>query len=152
MTTSAGGSGAVGADRALAMATYGMLIAAPFTLGLLAMLAIVIAYIRRGRAEPVAKSHFERQIRSFWLDVIVLAIGFICGWGALGAGIGAALAASGIPMPGNWSPAPIGIGAIVLGLIWLGTWGLGLGGFFIGSIFGAMRLASGRPAGKSRGR
>lgn len=148
MTSSSYG-GAGGADRALALATYGMLIAAPFTLGLLAMLAIVIAYTRRGRAEPVARSHFERQIRSFWMDVIVLAIGFICGWGALGAGIGAALAASGFPMPGNWSPAPIGLGAIVLGLIWLGTWGLGLGGLVVGSIFGAMRLASGRPAGKT---
>jgi uncharacterized membrane protein len=137
-----------GADRALALATYGMLIAAPFTLGLLALLAIIIAYLRRGGAEPLARGHYERQIRSFWMDLIVLAIGFICGWGALGAGIGAALAASGLPV-GNWNPVHIGVGAIVLALIWLGTWALGLGGLVLGSIFGAMRLASGRPAGKT---
>jgi uncharacterized membrane protein len=148
MTTSEA-DGAGGADRALALATYGMLIAAPLTFGSLGFLAIAIAYIRRGRAEPLARGHFERQIRSFWMDLIVVAIGFICGWGALGAGLGALLVAWGFPLPGNWSPVPFGLGAFVLGVIWAVTWGLGLGGLVLGSIFGAMRLASGRPAGKT---
>ena len=60
MTTSEA-DGAGGADRALALATYGMLIAAPLTFGSLGFLAIAIAYIRRGRAEPLARGHFERQ-------------------------------------------------------------------------------------------
>jgi uncharacterized membrane protein len=138
------------ADRLLALVSYGFLIAAPFTLGALAVLAILIAYIRRGRAEPLAKSHFERQIRTFWMDLIVVAIGFICGWGALGAGIGAALVAAGFPLPGNWSAGPIGAGALALAAIWLFAWSMGLGGLVLGSIRGAVRLASGRPAGKTR--
>ena len=138
-------------DRLLALCTYGMLIAAPFTLGTLAILAILIAYVRRGGAEPLARGHYDRQIRTFWMDLIVLGLGLICGWGALGAGLGAALVAAGLPLPGNWSAVHIGFGAIALGAIWLVLWAMGLGGLTLGSIFGAMRLASGRPAGKTRG-
>jgi uncharacterized membrane protein len=144
------GSRSGSADRLVALVVYGLLIAAPFTLGALAVLAMLIAYVWRGRAEPLAKSHFERQIRSFWMDLIVLVIGFICGWGALGAGIGAALVAAGFPLPGNWSAGPIGAGALVLAAIWLFAWAMGLGGLVLGSILGAMRLASGQPARKTR--
>jgi hypothetical protein len=136
----------------LALSTYGMLIAAPFTLGLLAVLAILIAYLRRGRAEPLAAGHYQYQIKSFWMDLIIVAIGFICGWGALAAGFGAVLEAVGVRLPGNASADHIGIGAIVLGLIWLFAWAWGLGGLILGSVFGALRLASGRPAAKTQAR
>ena len=138
-------------DRLAAMINYGLMAAAPFTLGVLAIVALLVAYLRRGRADPISRSHYEQQIRNFWTDLMVLGIGFICGWGALAAGVGAALEAMGVPLPGYYSAVHIGVGAFVLGGLWLLFWAWGFFGLVFGSITGAMRLASGRPASKTRG-
>jgi uncharacterized membrane protein len=137
-------------ERLAAMTTYVMLIVAPFTLGALAILAILIAYARRGKAEPLARSHFDHQIRSFWADLIIVVVGFICGWGAIVAGIGAIVGDFGVKLPAHADASHVGLGAIALALIWLLLWLWGIGGLVLGSVFGALRLASGRPAGKTR--
>ena len=144
------------AERLAALINYGLLIVAPFTLGSLGLLAMCIAYLRRGSADPIARSHFDFQIRRYWMDLLLVGLGFVCASGALAAGFGAAIeggmAAFGVRLPVHYDPVHIGIGAIFLLVLWLGLWAFGFVGLLLGSLFGALRLASGLPAGKTRGR
>jgi uncharacterized membrane protein len=142
------------AERLAALVNYGLLIAAPFTLNSLGLLAMFIAYTRRGSADPVARSHFDFQIRRYWMDLLLVALGFVCAAGALAAGFGAAIeggmAAFGVGLPVHYDAVHIGLGAVVLLVLWAVLWAIGLLGLLFGSIYGALRLASGRPAGKRR--
>ncbi len=144
------------AERLAALVNYGLLIVAPFTLNSLGLLAMLIAYLRRGSADPVARSHFDFQIRRYWMDLVLVGLGFICASGALAAGFGAAIegsmAAFGVRLPMHYDAVHIGLGAVVLLILWLALWAMGFLGLMLGSIFGAVRLASGLPAGKAHGR
>ena len=140
-------------ERLVAMANYGLMIAAPFTLNTLGFVAVGIGYARRGHADPITRSHYDHQIRSFWMDLLMVGLGFVCGSGALAAGFGAVLEdflqSAGVKLPWSYDPVHIGIGAIGLLVAWALCWAIGLGGLLIGSIIGALRLASGLPAGKA---
>jgi uncharacterized membrane protein len=141
------------AERLAALVNYGLLIVAPFTLNSLGLLAMFIAYTRRGSADPVARSHFDFQIRRYWTDLLLVALGFVCAAGAiaagLGAGIGGALSAFGVGVAGG-DVVHVGVIGIVLLVLWGLFWAMGLLGLLFGSLFGALRLASGRPAGRTR--
>ena len=139
-------------ERVLALGCYGLLIAAPFTLGLLAFLAVLIAYWRRGAADAFVRSHYQRQIRSFWIDLIVVALGVACAVGALATGVGAVL--FGLSEPTTTTPGtlPATLGAVALALVCGALLLRGVGGLVVGSALGAIRLASGRPARKTRRR
>ncbi len=142
------------AERLAALINYGLLIVAPFTLNSLGLVAISIAYARRRGADPVTRSHYDFQIRRYWMDLVLVGLGFICGSGALAAGFGAGIesvmADAGVRLPVHYDPVHIGLGAIGLLVAWLILWAMGLLGLFFGSIFGALRLVSGRPMGKTR--
>jgi uncharacterized membrane protein len=136
-----------------AMTSYALMILAPFTLNALGLLAVAIGYARRGRADPVTRTHYDHQIRRFWLDLLMVGLGFVCGSGALAAGFGAllegALLEMGVKLPWRYDPVHIGIGAIGLLLAWILLWAWGLLGLLVGSIIGAARLAQGLPAGRT---
>ena len=132
-------------DRVVAMACYGMMIAAPFTVGVLGLIGVGVGYLWRRGAEPLERSHFDWMIRSFWMDLILVGLGLVCASGAFAAGIGAVFAS----FSRDGAAVHIGIGAIVLAVLWGLLWLWGIGGLWLGSVLGAMRLASGRPAGKS---
>ena len=142
------------AERLAALVNYGLLIIAPFTLGVLGLAAVMVAYARRGHADPVTRTHYDFQIRRYWMDLVLVGLGFICGSGALAAGFGAAIeggmAAMGVRFPVHYDAVHIGAGAIFLLVAWLVLWAMGLLGLLFGSLFGALRLASGRPMGKTR--
>ena len=142
------------AERLAALVNYGLLIAAPFTLNSLGLLAMAVAYARRGSADPVARSHFDSQIRRYWMDLLLVALGLVCAAGALGAGFGAVIeggmAAFGVGLPARSDAVHIGLGAVVLLALWGILWAVGLLGLLFGSIHGALRLASGLPAGRRR--
>jgi len=144
------------AERLAVLVNYGMLIVAPFTLNALGLVAISIAYARRGGADPVTRSHYDFQIRRYWMDLLLVGLGFVCGLGALAAGFGAGIegmmASMGVQLPVHYDAVHIGLGAIGLLAAWLILWAMGLLGLFFGSIFGALRLASGLPMGKTRTR
>ena len=140
------------AERMTAMAGYALMIVAPFTLNTLGLLAVAIGHARRGYADPITRTHYDRQIRGFWLHTMMVGLGFICGSGALAAGFGAlfagALLEMGVRLPWHYDPVHIGVGAIGLLLAWLLLWAWGLIGLMIGSLIGALRLAQGLPAGR----
>ncbi len=142
------------AERLTALVNYVLLFIAPFTLGALGLAAIGVAYARRGYADPVTRTHYDFQIRRYWMDLVLVGLGFICGAGALAAGFGAAIeegmAAMGVRIPVHYDAVHIGAGAIFLLVAWLVLWAIGLIGLLLGSIYGAVRLASGQPMGKTR--
>ncbi len=142
------------AERLAALTSYALLMAAPFTFNLLGLLAVAIGYARRKHADPLTRSHYDYQIRRFWMDLMLVGLGFICGSGALAAGFGAVLEGVlqglGVRLPWHYDAVHIGAGAIGLFIIWLLLWAWGLVGLLIGSVIGAMRLAAGLPAGRTR--
>jgi uncharacterized membrane protein len=137
------------AERAVAMINYGLFIAAPFTLGALALGAVLVAYARKGRADPVTKSHYERQIRAFWIDLVQVVLGFVCGWAAVAGGIGTLFAATGVGRA-SLNEGRLEIWTLVFAVLWAILWLKGFGGLMLGSLIGAYRLASGQPARKTR--
>ena len=138
------------AGRLTALVSYGLLIVAPFTLGTLALAAMAIAYLRRKQAGPLARSHFDYQIRSFWTDISLVGLGALCGWAALGTGLGTLAGAIGINLPQGMSAGGLGWTAIGLGLAWLVLWLWGFVGLLLGSVHGSIKLAAGLPMGKTR--
>jgi uncharacterized membrane protein len=140
------------AERMAAMTGYALMIVAPFTLNTLGLAAVAIGYARRDYADRITRTHYDRQIRSFWLHLMMVGLGFICGSGALAAGFGALLAGAllelGVRLPWHYDPVHIGVGAIGLLVAWLLLWVWGLLGLMIGSLIGAARLAQGLPAGR----
>ena len=143
------------AERLAALINYGLLVVAPFTLNSLGLLAMTIAHSRRGSADPVAKSHFDFQIRRYWMDLVLVGLGFAFAGGALAAGFGAVIesgmSAFGVALPVHYNAGHVGAGAVILLVLWILTWAFGLLGLLFSSIYGALRLVSGLPVGKTRG-
>lgn len=73
-------------DRNLAFVTYALLFASPFVFGLTALIAVVIAYVRKPEAEPVVASHYRHQIFAFWIAFflsVLAAVGLMVAVGFL---------------------------------------------------------------------
>jgi uncharacterized membrane protein len=140
--------GPIAADRSLAFLAYGLFFFATFTFGLLALVAVVIAFVRRASQDPVARSHFRSQIRGFWIDLVLIVTGAVAGYLALAGGLGALIGLSGARLPGGVSTATVGWTALALGAVWAVLWIWGFLNLIVGSLFGAARLASGRPMGQ----
>lgn len=63
-------------DTTLAMAVYVLYFIAYFT-GISAIIGVIIAHVQYGNADPLLKSHYQFQIRTFWIGLLYLAIGTI---------------------------------------------------------------------------
>lgn len=73
-------------DRNLAFVVYGLLFLSPFLWGFTGVIGVVIAYVRRSEAAAILRSHFEFQIRTFWIAAAILilaVISFLFGVGYL---------------------------------------------------------------------
>ena len=136
--------------RAGALANYVLMFLATFTVGLLSPLALVIAYWRRGGADPIARSHYDHQIAEFWKDILLIVAGGVCGFMALAGGIGTLVGIGGFRLPGGMTFMQTGTATLALAAIWAVLWIWGFLNLIIGSALGFMRLASGKPAGKTR--
>lgn len=55
----------------LAMIAYGLLFASIFFAGAPALIAVVIAYSQRQEANPRVRSHYDFQIRIFWVAFVL---------------------------------------------------------------------------------
>ena len=147
-------------DRSLTFVVYALLFVAPFVAWLTALVAVVIAYVRRGMASPLERTHYAFQIRIFWVMIVLVALGVV----AFASGIGIVLydlfqsATNSGQGWDAWQVAsvdekdmhfhPISIVLVVVGvLIWLGAglWTI------IASIVGMARLAGEAPMGRLRG-
>lgn len=142
-------------DRTLAFVVYAMHFVSPFVFGLTSLIGVVIAYVRKADAEPLVRSHYRFQIRSFWIGfglAMVAAIGLMTGVGLLFWKLLAAVLAD-MPTDG-WSavsqeldvsfPVAAFVSLIVAGCAWLATaaW------MILSSVIGAVRLSSARCIGR----
>ena len=122
MSDRAWNSAEADSGRPIASAVYALYTVAPFTLGLLTLLGAFLAYRAKGEARGVVRAHLDRQTRLFWM-VLVLAVPVLL------------LRVVGVIPVLGW---PFDALAWVLGgliSIWL----------VLSSVFGFLRLQSGRP-------
>jgi uncharacterized membrane protein len=61
-------------DNVLAIAVYVLYGVGYFT-GISALIGVIIAYMKVDDADPVLRSHYRFQIRTFWIGLAYLAIG-----------------------------------------------------------------------------
>jgi uncharacterized membrane protein len=81
-----------GLDRNLALVNYGLLFASVFFAGVPALIAVVIAYAQRDQAANPIRSHYNFQIRIFWIAFAVTLIGAACLVAAMVMGVGELIA------------------------------------------------------------
>jgi uncharacterized membrane protein len=62
-------------DNALALVVYVLYCVGHFTV-ISALIGVIIAHIKVHDTDPVLRSHYQFQIRTFWIGLLYLAIGF----------------------------------------------------------------------------
>jgi uncharacterized membrane protein len=63
------------ADHTLAVVVYLLYCGGYFT-GISALIGVIIAHLKVDDTDPVLRSHYRFQIRTFWIGLLYLAIGF----------------------------------------------------------------------------
>ena len=82
------GPRATDASMNLAMLGYGLLFLSVFFAGLTALVAVVIAYSQREAAPRRIRSHFNFQIRMFWVALLLTLGAAACASAGIVAGLG----------------------------------------------------------------
>ncbi len=63
-------------DYGLALAVYILYLLGFFT-GLTAVIGVIIASMQGDRADPVSRTHFRFQIRTFWIGLLFVVVGVV---------------------------------------------------------------------------
>jgi uncharacterized membrane protein len=63
-------------DTQLALIVYILYFVGYFT-GFTALVGVIIAHVQVGEADPLLRSHYQFQIRTFWVGVLYIAIGVL---------------------------------------------------------------------------
>jgi uncharacterized membrane protein len=61
-------------DNSLAIIVYALYCGGYFT-GISALIGVIIAHVKVDDTDPVLRSHYQFQIRTFWIGLLYLAIG-----------------------------------------------------------------------------
>jgi uncharacterized membrane protein len=48
-----------------------------FLTGMTVLVGVVIAYLQRDRTDGISQSHFQFQIRTFWIGLLYVCVGFL---------------------------------------------------------------------------
>ena len=138
-------------DRGAALLVYVIMFVSPFMVGAPMLLASSIALMRKGSADPISRSHFEYQLSTMGKDALLEALGAVCLWLAAFGGIATLAGEAPIHlMPTGFDPERMGLVSLGLLLVWLICWAWAALSLFLTPAFGALRLASGRPALRAR--
>ncbi len=145
-------------DRNLGFLIYGLLFLSPFLWAFTGVIGVVIAYVRRAEADALMRTHFQFQIRTFWIGVAIMALSLVClliGLGFLFNGLFAAATHEGAGWDA-WEAAGIGADEVVLRsetfMAFLAAVVLAVIGAlwqFAASLFGLARLAGKQPIGRA---
>jgi uncharacterized membrane protein len=63
-------------DTGLAFIVY-LLYFAGYLTGITKIIGVIIAHLQSGSPDPVARSHFQFQIRTFWIGLLYLIVGAV---------------------------------------------------------------------------
>ncbi len=76
----------IGETESIAKAklVYWLYLAGLVTVCLTSMAGVVIAYIYRSTSSPLATSHFDFQIRTFWTGFLMLLVGYVLSFVLIG--------------------------------------------------------------------
>jgi uncharacterized membrane protein len=74
MTLSSEAQRPIVSDNALAVIVYVLYCAGYFT-AISALVGVIIAHVKVHDADPVLRSHYQFQVRTFWIGLLYLAIG-----------------------------------------------------------------------------
>lgn len=142
------------ADHTTAMVNYALLFASVFFAGVPALIAVVLAYAQRDRADAFLRSHFDFQIRIFWIALAVAVVACVCGIAGVVMAICEALQ-YGVTGWDAWegfdpdfSEITVSAGLIITLVASVALWVLSALWLLATSAFGFIRLASDRRIGQ----
>src|SRR5262245_2164260 len=70
-------------DRQLALIVYILYLAAYIT-GITALIGVIIAHVKAVGADPLLRTHYTFQIRTFWIGLLYLFIGMVLAFVVVG--------------------------------------------------------------------
>lgn len=71
-------------SRGVALLVYVLLLGGIFFMMTSSLIAVVIAYIYRDDAPPWLQSHFQLQVRTFWISFLYLGLALLTWWFLIG--------------------------------------------------------------------
>lgn len=144
-------------DRNLAFLVYALLFIAPFVFGFTGLVGVVISYVRRPDADALVRSHYNFQIRVFWISVVLAILGavaFIFGLGVVINDLIQAVTHNGQGWDA-WSVASVeesdfefNAASVIGFILWMVITAVASLWLMAASIFGVARLAGGAPIGR----
>ena len=66
----------IASDNTLAIVVY-LLYGVGYFTGISALIGVIIAHVKIGDADPLLRTHYQFQIRTFWIGILYLAIGIV---------------------------------------------------------------------------
>jgi uncharacterized membrane protein len=63
-------------DTQLALIVY-ILYFVAYVTGITGLIGVIIAHVKIGDADPLLRTHYQFQIRTFWIGILYLAIGIV---------------------------------------------------------------------------
>jgi uncharacterized membrane protein len=64
-------------NKAIALIVYVLYIVGYITVGVAAVVGVMIAHLKIGSADDVSRTHFQFQIRTFWIGIVYLVAGVL---------------------------------------------------------------------------
>jgi uncharacterized membrane protein len=70
-------------NTTMALIVYVLYFAA-YVSGITGIIGVIIAHVQKGSGDPMVDSHYDFQIRTFWVGILYLVIGGILTWVLIG--------------------------------------------------------------------
>src|SRR5215469_1967954 len=64
-------------DTTLAMIVYILYLVSYIVSGLTAVAGVIVAYVQIGSADPMLRTHYQFQIRTFWIGLLYVLVGTV---------------------------------------------------------------------------
>ena len=63
-------------DKQLALIVYVLYLAA-YVVGITGLIGVIIAHVKIGSADQLLRTHYQFQIRTFWIGILYLVVGVV---------------------------------------------------------------------------
>ena len=70
-------------NTSMALIVYILYFAAYFV-GITAIVGVIIAHVQKGSGDAMLESHYDFQIRTFWVGVLYVVVGTVLAWVLIG--------------------------------------------------------------------